>query len=252
MRDFTVKKYLTLLESLQKQDFSFQRFDEFIAQPKAKSIVLRHDVDLLPFNSLQFAKIQKEKNICGTYYFRIIPASFNEKVIKEIAGMGHEIGYHYEDLTISNGDIEKAYDSFCKNLEVFRKLYPVKTICMHGSPMSKWDSKDIWKKYDYKKLGIIGEPYFDINFNKVFYITDTGRRWNGDKFSIRDKVDSTFDLSFQYTHQIIQAANDGVLPNKIMFTFHPQRWNDKYFEWFKELIIQNIKNIIKQILVKHK
>jgi hypothetical protein len=46
----------------------------------------------------------------------------------------------------------------------------------------------MWKDRNYKEFGIIGEPYFDIDFNKVMYLTDTGRRWDGDKVSIRDKV----------------------------------------------------------------
>ena len=57
----------------------------------------------------------------------------------------------------------------------------------HGSPRSRWDNQKIWQKYDYKKLGIIGEPYFDIDYNQVFYLTDTGRRWDGWKVSVRDK-----------------------------------------------------------------
>jgi len=84
--------------------------------------------------------------------------------------------------------IDGAYVEFCKNLEYFRTFYPVKTICMHGSPLSKYDNRDIWNKYDYKKLGLIGEPYFDIDFSKVLYLTDTGRCWDGDKVSVRDKV----------------------------------------------------------------
>jgi len=165
--DFTTSTFQTLLESLQQQGFSFQTFAEYIEQQKEKTVILRHDVDRLPYNALKTAQIENESGIKGSYYFRIIPESFNETVIKKIAGLGHEIGYHYEDLTISKGNIDKAYDSFCENLEKLQKLYSVKTICMHGSPISKWDSRDIWKKYDYKKLGIIGEPYFDIDFNNV-------------------------------------------------------------------------------------
>ncbi len=57
-----------------------------------------------------------------------------------------------------------------------------------GSPTSKFDSRDLWKKYDYRDFGIIGEPYFDIDFSKVLYLSDTGRRWDGDKFNVRDRV----------------------------------------------------------------
>jgi len=49
----------------------------------------------------------------------------------------------------------------------------------------------LWKRYDYKGLGIIAEPYLDIDYNQVFYITDTGRRWDGDRVSVRDKVEGT-------------------------------------------------------------
>ena len=82
----------------------------------------------------------------------------------------------------------KAYEEFCRYLEKLRETVPIKTICMHGSPFSKYDNRSLWEKYDYKELGIIGEPYFDIDFSKVLYLTDTGRKWDGEKVSIRDKV----------------------------------------------------------------
>ncbi len=56
---------------------------------------------------------------------------------------------------------------------------PVSTVCMHGSPLSRVSNLDLWKKYDYRGLGIIAEPYLDIDFDEVFYLTDTGRRWDG-------------------------------------------------------------------------
>jgi len=49
---------------------------------------------------------------------------------------------------------------------------------------------------------------------------------------------------------IIRAAEQGRLPNRIMMTFHPQRWNDKFMPWMKELILQNVKNLGKRVLVK--
>tara|TARA_R110002073_G_scaffold72537_1_gene177528 strand:- start:535399 stop:536160 length:762 start_codon:yes stop_codon:yes gene_type:complete len=245
--DFTVKKYRQLLSALIGQGYQFQTFNEFIVSPKEKSIILRHDVDLLPNNSLAFAKIQAENNVKAVYYFRAVPESWDVNVIKEIAELGHEIGYHYECLTTCNGNMKKGIDDFDKNLTALRKLAPVSTICMHGSPMSKYDSKDLWKQYNYKDYGIIGEPYFDIDFKEVFYITDTGRKWDGDKVSVRDRVNSGFDLSFHTTQQIIESAAQNKLPNKMMFTFHPQRWNDNTFMWLKEYILQNIKNTIKKL-----
>jgi hypothetical protein len=37
-----------------------------------------------------------------------------------------------------------------------------------------------------------------------------------------------------------------------MFTFHPQRWADKAVPWLKELVVQNLKNVVKGVLVKMK
>lgn len=244
--DFTVKIYRDLVDSLKSQNYTFQTFDEFLTSPAEKTIVLRHDVDLLPHNSLRFAQIQAENNVKGVYYFRAVPESWDVSVIKQIAELGHEIGYHYENLTTCNGDLEKGIADFKNNLEALRKLAPVTTICMHGSPMSKYDSKDLWKTYNYKDLGLIGEPYFDVDFQKVFYLTDTGRKWDGNKVSVRDKVNSGYNLSFHTTQQVIDAANSGKLPNQIMFTFHPQRWNDNLLMWSKELVLQNVKNIVKK------
>lgn len=246
--DFTVKKYKELLQALISNGYNFQTFKEFIEHPKTKSIVLRHDVDLLPANSLRFAQIQAENKVKGTYYFRAVPESWDETIIKQIAALGHEIGYHYECLTTTNGNMEKGIQDFEKNLMALRKLADVTTICMHGSPMSPHDSKDLWKTYNYKFYGIVAEPYFDVDFTNVYYLTDTGRRWDGEKVSVRDKVQTNFNQSFRLTDEIITEAKQSKLPNQIMFTFHPQRWNDNMMMWSKELVLQNVKNVVKKYL----
>ena len=262
--DFTIIRYTQLITALQKQGFSFQTSNEFIKLPKEKVVLLRHDVDLKPENSLRTAQIEKNFGIKGSYYFRIVPCSWDEEIMSQIAMLDHEIGYHYETMdTVSrkwkvkrekcNSEqlIDKAYAEFCENLEKFRKIYPVKTICMHGSPLSKYDNRDIWKKYDYKKLDLIGEPFFDIDFNNVLYLTDTGRRWDGIKVSIRDKVLQTplqEKYHFKTTTDIIN--NIYTLPYQIMINVHPQRWNNHFLPWTKELVMQNLKNVVKRILVK--
>lgn len=248
--DFTVTIYRQLLKSLQQASYRFITFDDFLKSDHSEDrvIILRHDVDLLPQNSLKFAEIQAEAGIKGTYYFRAVPQSWDENVIKKIADLGHEIGYHYECLTTCKGDFVKAMADFDRNLKALRELAPVSTICMHGSPMSKYDSKDLWKDYSYQGFDIIGEPYFDIDFQKTFYLTDTGRRWNGDKVSVRDKVDTSFKSNYKKTQELIDSISQNQLPDQIMFTFHPQRWNDNLLIWTKELVLQNTKNIIKQML----
>lgn len=242
--DFTISKYSELLDELKAYGF--------------EELTLRHDVDLKPANSQRTAQMEAEKGLYGIYYFRAVPESWNEEIIKLIALLGHKIGYHYESLTSCKGDVDKAYDDFCTNLERLRALVPVRSICMHGSPRSPFDSKDIWKKYDYKALGIDNEPYLDTDFSEVFYLTDTGRRWDGYKVSVRDKIPQYQDqwitkgLTFHSTDEVIEGLHKGIIPKRLMITIHPQRWNPMGTAWCKELFLQNAKNLVKRMFLVSK
>jgi predicted DNA-binding transcriptional regulator len=366
MLDFTLKTYKQLLTTLEDQNYTFKTFEQFIRAGSfdEKMIIMRHDVDRLPENALVMARIEKELGIKSTYFFRTIKSVFKPGIIREIAAMGHEVGYHYENLVavshqhsaFSKKKIEEikhdigagvsqpgfqeqnqndrnekkaegrkleaeslyelAIEDFKRNLERLRKICPIKTICMHGSPLSKYDSRDLWEKYDYRDFGIIAEPYFDVDFEEVLYLTDTGRRWDGEKYSVRDKVtskkvkvkskkelgdrskevgdsrqetvDSSWEstrninqkmknlstsqshifsssedpsfstneqinnltYSFHSTIDIINAIKEGLMPGKIMMNVHPQRWTNNPVLWVKELIWQNVKNVIKRSLLK--
>ncbi len=248
MRDFTVSAYYHLLGSLSDSGYSFQPFCEYLDVPCDKTTILRHDVDRLPYNSLRFAEMEAKLGVRASYYFRIVPQSFNPSIIKGISDLGHEIGYHYEDMDIARGDGQKAILSFQKNLDCLRKLVTIKTICMHGSPLSRYDNRELWKHYDYKNYGITGEPYFDLDYGKIFYITDTGRRWNNTIASIRDKVETHFDIDVKSTSHLIELIRGGQAPLQIMINTHPQRWNNRWDLWFREFISQNAKNVVKRYI----
>jgi hypothetical protein len=325
--DFNHTIYKKLLTTLQSQGFSFytvaayaQAKAEVMAEVKVKVegssaqpepqpkpfIILRHDVEAKYGNALKMAKVQNGLGINGTYYFRIYPhnGNGNEGVILEIAALGHEIGYHYDDLSECKGDYEKAIHRFQKNLEYLRQFGPVTSASMEGAPLSKFDNRDLWRKvegeserrgegvkgreregeresrgdgefhplspslplsltpspprpaFHYTDFGIKTEPYFDIDFNEIFYLTDTGRRWDGWKVSLRDKIPGHQQrwieegLVFRSTNDIIKAAQEGRLPQKVMITVHPQRWNDALVPWVKELFLQKVKNVVKGLMVR--
>lgn len=239
--DFTIVEYTRLLQALKAYGFD--------------SLTLRHDVDLKPQNSLRTARLEAEKGLRGIYYFRAVPESWDETIIRQIAALGHEIGYHYESLTTCDGDVDAAYADFCKNLAALRELVPVRSICMHGSPRSPYDSKDIWRKYNYRALGIESEPYLDTDFSRTFYLTDTGRRWDGYRVSVRDRIPQYQDawtaagLTFHSTDDVIKGLTQGIIPKDLMITVHPQRWNHLGPAWCKELLLQNAKNLIKRIII---
>lgn len=269
-RDFTLRTYRQLLIALQSAGYRFLTFEQYCDSRSqladTRFVILRHDVDARPANSLRTAQIEHELGICASYYFRVVPASNQPGYIRAIAALGHEIGYHYEDMSLANGDIQAAIAHFGRQLAHFRQFYPVRTICMHGAPTSQWDGRDLWKNYDYHAYGIIGEPYFDVDFSRVFYLTDTGRRWDGFRVSLRDKVPVYQDqwiargLVYHSTTDLIRALSPATslttqhtgiqpLPSQLMITTHPQRWTDDTRLWFRELLLQSLKNTVKRLLV---
>jgi len=315
MRDFTLNIYKSLLVELIKTNYRFMTFAEFVQEPdkKEKAIILRHDVDRKPLRSLRTAEIEKELGLKGTYYFRVVKNELPVDVIKRIAKLGHEIGYHYDDLNAAGGALGKALEFFQKNLAKLREIAQVETACMHGSPLARFDNRELWENKNYREFGIKGEPYFDVDFSEVMYLTDTGRRWDGEKVNIRDKVrgnglgvrgkkeegggqrlevrgerekrgqkkdnreekesrgavcspggtdqsdpptyadDWCCDppvLRLHSTVDILLALKKDLLPDKIMLTIHPQRWNDQWLPWIWELGWQKVKNVVKYFIVR--
>ena len=259
MRDFRLSVYKVLLENLKSKGYEIMTFREFLSlteiDDNRKIVILRHDVDKKPRNSQKAAEIEYELGVKATYFFRMRKCSYDENIIRHIASLGHEIGYHYEDLVIAKGDDTAAIKHFEMSLEKMRNLADVSAICMHGSPMSEIDGRDLWKTYDYKNYGIIGDTYFDVDYSKMFYITDTGRMWNGHKVSRRDCVPQQaewIDKGYVYhsTADILRAIDNGTFQNRVMITTHPQRWANGVIEWCGEFIMQNLKNAVKRIIIR--
>ncbi|MBQ8704597.1 MAG: hypothetical protein IJ524_09530 [Bacteroidales bacterium] len=243
MHDFTIDQYILFVKSLQEN---------------VKSLTLIHDVDLRPEFAVRIAGVEAEMGVRATYYFRSMHFRSHAETIKAIVAMGHEAGYHYESLTTCKGDIEAAYKDFCRNLETLRGLVPVRTACAHGSPRSPWNSQSIWNQHDIHELGIDYEPMMDTDFSKTLYLTDTGRRWDGYRVSVRDKVPQYQEqweregLVFHTTEDIIHAISDIQHPihhKGLLINTHPQRWMPFGAQWVVEAGAQWWKNQAKRLLV---
>ncbi len=119
---------------------------------------------------------------------------------------------------------------------------------MHGSPLSNFDNRDMWKNYDYRKFGIAAELYMNTPFNRHWYLTDTGRGWNS-RFSVRDKVSSQYDIPVSGTADLINLFDSRNLPSRIMINIHPQRWSNDVHAWLYEIVAQSVKNLVKLFFI---
>jgi len=253
MNDFTFEIFRKLIEVFINHNYKILPFaDTIIDEIEKKVLILRHDVDRFPMQTLKMARIESEMGIRSTYYFRIVPTVFKEDILREVVDLGHEIGYHYEDLTLCKGNYTRAIENFEMNLEELRTYYPVKTICMHGSPTSPWNNRRIWDRYDYQQFDIIGDTSFDVDYDKVFYITDNGFGWNKTSTSIRDKVQSNYKIPINNTNHLIELIKQDKFPDKIMLNAHPDTFFDPGLKWLLNYSFINSKNIIKWFIVKYR
>lgn len=229
MIDFSHQIYLNLIQKLRKAGYEFQTLADSIDAPLPRSVILRHDIDITAISALRLARLEIQHGILGSYYFRTTRFSYRPQIIRDIAALGHEIGYHYEDLTRNDGNMDLAIRDFRNNLARFREIAQVRTVCMHGRSGSPYDNRDIWKQYDLAEFDLIAEPYISVDFDKVLYLSDTTQKWDGDKIALRDKVRSSINLSFRTTRDILN--NIDKLPDHVMITIHPELWTKNLPGW---------------------
>jgi hypothetical protein len=181
-------------------------------------IVLRHDVDRRVGNALALASTEADRDVTSTYYFRT--NTFSPDVARRIESMGHEVGYHYEDLAKTRGDVEEAHRRFGTNLDSFREHVDVRTACAHGSPLSPHLNTEMWKDArttaDY---GLLGEAYSALEFDSrgesdLLYLSDTGRDW--------DATASDFG-AVRSTDDVVGALESRACSSLYVLA-HPSRW----------------------------
>ncbi len=249
MRDFTLQKYGLLIQFFRDHDLPVFGVQNWHAQNPNRGVLIRHDVDRKPMNALEMAIFEEQLGIKTTYYFRVVGSAYSSKVIRSVAELGHEVGYHYEDLALANGDIEKAHKLFGEHLADLRKLADVKTVAMHGSPLSRHNNVDIWQSGSLTNYELEADAFISIDYSEIPYFTDTGRSWGADATNLRDKPETR-----EKAESLVESTDDLLefLRTKDYQRFaisaHPERWSTVRLDWMSQLIKDQGVNYAKRIL----
>ncbi|MFC7237321.1 hypothetical protein ACFQS4_03665 [Saliphagus sp. GCM10025317] len=220
VRDFTFDAYERLLQTLNErgyETYSVASVLETGTVPERCAIV-RHDVDRRPSIARSMAHLESEYGIEATYYLRT--STFSPEFARTLVDLGHEVGYHYEDLARARGNRKLAYEAFERNLEQFRAHVDVTTACSHGSPLSPHLNTDMWDEArPPEQYGLVGTAYGsietdDTDSRKPTYVSDTGRHW-GVVDPTMGRIDTTEDL--------IELLESGACP-RLYVLAHPSRW----------------------------
>ena len=110
-----------------------------------KAMVLRHDIDGLPFSSLKLLEAEQSLGIGATYYFRWETA--DPEVIARVRRGGGEVGLHHEAIRfaairrhitladeLTDQVLDEAAQSLGRQIDAFEGLFgPIFSIAAHGS-----------------------------------------------------------------------------------------------------------------------
>lgn len=278
--DFTFGKYKEIIAAIADSEYQVLKIKDYIAMDKLpeKFIIIRHDVDLDAYYQLKFAQLEDQLNIHTSYYFRKIEKTFKEDVINEVAGLGHEVGYHYEVFTKALGDPIEAMRIFRNEQAVFSEKWQSLTVCPHGGSFvdnadgyslknmvtliptlvtgktvfSKHVNFDMWKENKFHDFGIIGDAYKSVDFSNILYLSDTGRSWD-QRYKRLDKVDSDVNPKFNIksSNDIIDVIKNGEV-NKIYLLVHFEQWKDNFMDWLGWYAAQIIRRTGKRLIFRGK
>lgn len=245
--NYTLDKYSKFLKVLQKSQYPVVTVRDYLEGNFEDPIVaiMRHDVDRLPGHALAMGKMEEELGIKSTYYFRKKWFTFNNKIIKELSDMGHEIGYHYETLAQCKGDFEAALNIFRKNLSAFRALAEIKTVSMHGSPLSKYDNSSLLKKYDPSNFGLTGDAVLSMNDFSGHFFTDAGRNCSLGKRNVRDKIEKAKTDRLNSTDVLINWIEERIFDKSFYISLHPARWATSTLDYLRSTLFDCMANTIK-------
>ena len=249
--DFTLKKYRALCAALVASGYRAVTHADYIGGNfgAQKIVLLRHDVDSRPRHAIKLAQIERDHGLAATYYFRTRGRAFDADAIRAIHGLGHEVGYHYETLALSGGDMPRAIERFRADLARLRELAPILTASMHGSPLSRWDNRAIWQQATPGDFDLRGEAYRDIDYTQVVYLNDTGRTWNPTRYNLRDVTGEIPRAIVESTDDLIALIAAGEI-QQVCISSHPERWQSNAGLWLLQATRDVAANIVKVALRK--
>ena len=225
---FNLKRYKDLIKSLVNAELKpTTNWNEKLS---SNSLLIRHDVDFSIEYAHQLALFESQLKICSTFFFMItsnlynLLSEHNQKLVKDIANMGHKISIHFDPTA------HQSLEEFAYEKNVFEKIFKVNVdiVSIHR-PGSFLDNNNIL-------LSGIPQTYQDIYYKKMKYISDsTGRN----VFPlISEYLEGPRDLGLHLLVHPIWWIGTGNNPKEKL-----NDWRNKKFDFITSEIRNNTKKI---------
>lgn len=222
MHDFTYKSYLSLIQEIQKLNYTLGPLCEF--PETGNAVILRHDIDFSIFKALEMAKIENQKGIRATYFVLMSSPFYNPlslenlNALKEIHQLGHEIGLHYDCSLfeeLSQEQMNQRMQLFINMLEGMLGI-EISSISQHKPATSKI----------HPKFSQYRDAYASQYTKEIAYLSDSRMH-----FGASDVV------AFFKEHPRSQLV------------IHPVWWNEKALD--RKTVFKNFKATATQELLMH-
>lgn len=174
---FTTDGYVEMLNLLKEK--GYQTTDYFSWEKYDKCVILRHDVDTDLQQALSMAETEHMHGITSTYFvlltsnFYNIHSSRNRNIVKEIQGMGHTVGLHFDETAYpaDAGYVDKIEPDIRKELGILSEVLETDiTVFSYHRPTKAILDTDI------KIQGAVNS-YGNLFFRQFKYLSDSRMHW---------------------------------------------------------------------------
>jgi len=209
---FTYKGYLEVLLLLRENGYVFSDYSNYGSF--SKPVILRHDVDFSIQKALSMALLEAENDVRSTYFVLLSTNFYNvfsrESTIqvKEILGLGHNIGLHFDETVYDVSDLSELGVFVKKEIFILEDLLDsrVDVVSMHRPSQAMLES-------DLCIDGVINS-YSKEFFREFKYVSDSRMHCREDIYEVIES--QSWDKLHILTHPFWFSETEETMKEKLI------------------------------------
>lgn len=243
--EFTYEAYGKLLALLKAQGYQISDYHNY--QEYDRSVIIRHDIDMDIAKALEMASLEREADVCATY-FVLVTSNFynifskrNQDMLRRIGSMGHEVGLHFDEVKYGGQqeDIVQAVEKEAALLEQCTGR-AVTAVSMHRPSKKTLEADYLIGE------GTIVNSYGTEFFKKHKYVSDSRRNWREDVLAVIES--GVYDRLHILTHPFWYGATEQSAKTRLKEFCECQ--TGRCYDWLQENVRDLDEILRKSELVK--
>lgn len=176
--EFTHEGYRRLIRLLKEYGYDICDYDNYGA--KQKVAILRHDIDTSVQKAVEFAKVEFEEGVNGTYFVLLNTDFYNVnsaktlRELKELQKYGAKIGLHFDETKYNVKNPDEMVKCILKEKQILELSLeiPITTVSMHR-PSKQTLEQNL-------SIPAMINSYSEEFFLHFKYVSDSRRNWRED------------------------------------------------------------------------